>query len=141
VKKPRIRCIGYNELPTVVTSPTVVTPIRNDNHTLRFSRSRIARSWMPPKIGPIPRELLEPALHSSDMAAQDSRPLLRSCEWQGLTSRNGQVVFLSEFREIGITSRLIPGEIAIIFNISAYNVRQIRHRARMKKGTTQTSST
>jgi hypothetical protein len=38
---------------------------------------------MPPKTGPIPRELLEPALYSSGMTAHNSRALLRSCEWRG----------------------------------------------------------
>jgi DNA-directed RNA polymerase sigma subunit (sigma70/sigma32) len=88
---------------------------------------------MPPKTGPIPWELLESALYSSGMTPQDSRVLLRSCEWQALTSRNSQVVFLSEFGETETASRLTTDDIAIIFNISADNVRQIRHRARMKK--------
>jgi hypothetical protein len=130
-----------NESPKVVTLPKVATPIGNDNHTLRFSKSRIARSWMPPKTGPVPRELLEPALYSSGMTAQNSRALLRSCEWQALTSRNSQVVFLSEFGETDTASRLTTDDIAMIFNICADNLRQIRHRARMKTGTTQTSCT
>jgi hypothetical protein len=83
----------YNE------SQKVVTPIGNDSHTLWFSKSRIARSWMPPKTGPIPRGLLEPALYSSGMTAQDSRALPHNYEWQALTSRNSHVVFLSEFGE------------------------------------------
>jgi hypothetical protein len=88
---------------------------------------------MPPKTGPIPRELFEPALYSSGMTAQDSRTLLRSCEWQALTSRNSQVVFLGEFGETDTASRLTTGDIAMIFNISADNICHIRHRARMKK--------
>jgi hypothetical protein len=93
---------------------------------------------MPPQTGPIPWELLEPALYSSGMTAQDSRALLHSCESQALTSRNGQVVFLSEFGETDIASRLTTDDIAMIFNINADSVSPIRHRARMKKGTTQT---
>jgi DNA-directed RNA polymerase sigma subunit (sigma70/sigma32) len=73
------------------------------------------------------------AVYSSRMTAQDSRALLRSCKWQALTWRNSQVVFLSEFGEIDIVSRLTADDIAMIFNISADNVRQIRHRARTKK--------
>jgi hypothetical protein len=88
---------------------------------------------MPPKIGPIRRELLEPALYSSGMTAQDNRALLRSCESQALTSRNSQVVFLSEFGETDTASRVTTDDTAMIFNKSAGNVRQIRHRARMKK--------
>jgi DNA-directed RNA polymerase sigma subunit (sigma70/sigma32) len=88
---------------------------------------------MPPKTEPIHRELLEPALYSSGMMAQDSRILLRSCEWQALTSRNSQIIFLSEFGETDTAFRLITDDIAMIFNVSADNVRQIRHRARMKK--------
>jgi hypothetical protein len=88
---------------------------------------------MPPKNGPIPRELIEPALYSSCMTVQESRALLRSCEWQALTSRNSQVVFLGEFGETDTMSRLTADNIAMIFNRSADDVRQIRHRARMKK--------
>jgi DNA-directed RNA polymerase sigma subunit (sigma70/sigma32) len=88
---------------------------------------------MPLTTGPIPRELLEPALYSSGMTAQDSRALMGSCEWQALTSRNSQVVFLSEFGETDRASRLTTDDVAMIFNISADNVRQIQHRARMKK--------
>jgi hypothetical protein len=123
----------YNESPKVVISPKVVTSIGNDNHTLQFSKPRIARSEMPPKTGPIPRGLLERALYSSGMTAHDSRALLRSCEWQALTSRNSQIVFLSEFAETDSASRLRTDDIAMIFSVSADNVRQIRHRARMKK--------
>jgi hypothetical protein len=114
-------------------SPKVVTPIGNNSHTLRFSKSRIARSWIPPKTGPIPGELLEPALYFSGMRAQDSRTLPRSCEWEALTSRNSQVVFLSEFGETSTWSRLTTDDIAMAFNISADNAHQIRHRVRMKK--------
>jgi hypothetical protein len=81
----------YNE------SPKVVTPIGNNGHTLRFSKSRIARSWMPPKTGPIPQELVEPAVYFNIMTAQDSRALPRGCEWQALRSQNSQGIFLSEF--------------------------------------------
>jgi hypothetical protein len=88
---------------------------------------------MPPKTGPIPWELLEPTLYSSGMTAQDSRALLRGCEWQTVTSWNGQVVFLSEFGKTDTASRLTTDDIAMISNISADNVRQIRHRAQMKK--------
>jgi hypothetical protein len=88
---------------------------------------------MPPKTGPIPRELLEPALYSSSMTAQDSGALLRNCEWQALTSRNSQIVFLSEFGETDTALRLTTDGIIMIFNINSDNVRQIRHRARMKK--------
>jgi DNA-directed RNA polymerase sigma subunit (sigma70/sigma32) len=63
------------------------------------------------------------------MTAQDSRALLHSCKWQALTSRNSQVVFLSEFRETNTASRLTTDDIAMIFNITADNVRQIRHSA------------
>jgi hypothetical protein len=111
----------------------VVTPIGNDSHTLRFSKSWIARSWMPPKTGQIPRELLEPGLYSSGTTVQDSRALLRSCEWQAFTPRNSQIVFLSEFGETNTASRLTTDDIAMTFNISTDNVRQIRHRAWMKK--------
>jgi hypothetical protein len=114
-------------------SPKVDTPIGNESHTLRFSKFRIARSWMPPKTGPIPQELLEPALYSSGMTAQDNRALLRSCEWQAITSRNSQIVFLGEFGETDTASRLTTDDIAMIVNISADNVRQIRHRAQIKK--------
>jgi hypothetical protein len=88
---------------------------------------------MPPQTGPIPRELLEPAFYPRGMAAQDSRALLRSCEWQALTSRNNQVVFLSEFGETDTASRLTTDDIAMILNINSENVRQIQHRARVKK--------
>jgi hypothetical protein len=88
---------------------------------------------MPPKTRPIPRELFEPTLYSSGMTAQDSRARLRSCEWQALASRNRQVLFLNEFGETDTASRLITEDIAMIFNISADNIRQIRHRAPMKK--------
>jgi transposase len=88
---------------------------------------------MSPKTGPIPRELFEPALYSSGMTAQDSRALLRNCKWQALTSRKSQVIFPSEFGETDTAFRLTTDDIAMIFNISADNVRQIRHRARMKK--------
>jgi DNA-directed RNA polymerase sigma subunit (sigma70/sigma32) len=88
---------------------------------------------MPPKTELIPRELLEPALYSSGMATQHNRALLRSCEWQALSSRNSQVVSLREFGETDTASRLTTDDIAMIFNISADNVRQIRHRAQMKK--------
>jgi DNA-binding CsgD family transcriptional regulator len=88
---------------------------------------------MPPKTGPIPQELIEPALYSSGMTARDSRGLLRSCEWQALTSRNSQVIFLSEFGETNTASRLTTDDIAMILNISADNVRQIQRRARMEK--------
>jgi hypothetical protein len=123
----------YNEPSKIVTSRKVVTPIGNDSYTVWFSKSRIARSGMPPKTGPIPRELLESALYSSGMTAQDSCALLRSCEWQALTLRNSQVVFHSEFAETDTAPRLTTDDIAMVFNISADNVRQIRHRARMKK--------
>jgi hypothetical protein len=46
---------------------------------------------MPPKVKPIPRELLEPALYSSGITGQDIRALLRSSEWQALEFRNSQV--------------------------------------------------
>jgi hypothetical protein len=88
---------------------------------------------MPPKTELIPRELIEPCLYSSDMTAQDSRPLLRSCEWQPLTSRTSQVIFLGEFGETDTASQLTTDDIAMVFNISADKGRQIRHRARMKK--------
>jgi hypothetical protein len=78
-------------------------------------------------------ELLEPALYSSGMTAQDSRSLLNSCEWQALTSGNSEVVFLSEFGETDTASRLTTDDIAMIFHISDDNVCRIRHRARMKK--------
>jgi transposase len=53
--------------------------------------------------------------------------------WQALTSRNSQLVFLSESGETDTASRLTTYEIAMIFHVSAGNVRQIRHKARMKK--------
>jgi hypothetical protein len=88
---------------------------------------------MPPKTGPIPLELHEPTFYSSGMTAEDSRALLRSCEWQALTSRNSQVIFLSEFGETDTTSRFTTDDTAMIFNIGADNVHQIRNRAGMKK--------
>jgi DNA-directed RNA polymerase sigma subunit (sigma70/sigma32) len=88
---------------------------------------------MPPKTGPIPRELREPAFYSSRMTERDSRALLRLCELQALTSRNSQVVFLNEFGETDTASRLTTDHIAMIFNMTADNVRHIRHRAQMKK--------
>jgi hypothetical protein len=88
---------------------------------------------MPPKAGPILRELFEPALYSSGMTAEDSHALLRSWEWQTFGSRKSQVVFLSEFGETDTASRLATDDIAMNFNISADNVHQIRHRARTKK--------
>jgi hypothetical protein len=88
---------------------------------------------MPSKTGPISRELIEPAPYSSVMAAQDSRAPLRRGEWQSRTSRNSQVIFLNECGETDIASRLTNDDIAMIFNINADNVRQIRRRARMNK--------
>jgi hypothetical protein len=88
---------------------------------------------MTPRTGLIPRKLLGPALYSSGMTAQDSRALLGSCKWQALTSRNNQVIFLSEFGETDTAFRLTTDDTSMIFNISANNVRQIRHIARMKK--------
>jgi hypothetical protein len=69
---------------------------------------------MPPKTGPIHRELLKPALYPSGMTASDSRALPRSCEWQALTSRNSQVVFLCEFGETVTASRLTTDDTAMI---------------------------
>jgi hypothetical protein len=114
----------YNE------SRKVVTPRGNGRHMLQFSKSRIARSWMPPKTGPIPRELLESALYSSGMTAQDTRARLRSCEWQALTSRNSQVVFLSEFGETDTASRLTTDDIVMTFNISPPDPTQSTNEAK-----------
>jgi hypothetical protein len=88
---------------------------------------------MPPKTRLIPQELVEPALYCSSITTQDSRVLLRSCEWQELTTRNSQVVSLGEFGETDTASRLTADDIGMIFDISDDNIRQIGHRARVKK--------
>jgi hypothetical protein len=51
----------------------------------------------------------------------------------GLASRNSQIVFLCEFGETDTTVPLSTDDIAKIFDIHPENVRQIRHRARMKQ--------
>jgi hypothetical protein len=64
---------------------------------------------MPPKVKPIPRELLESALYSSSMMGQDIRALLRSSEWQALEFRNSQVAFLYRFAETETTIIALHG--------------------------------
>jgi hypothetical protein len=74
-------------------------------------------SGMPPKVAALPREVLEPALTSAGMTAQDIQSLLRSDAWRDLDSRNSQVVFLWEFSQSDGTIRFDTSDIAKTFNI------------------------
>jgi hypothetical protein len=74
---------------------------------------------MPPKTGPIPRQLIEPALCWSGMATREVRTLLRSCEWQVLEPRNGHVVFRCGFAKADATLTLATYEVTKIFDINA----------------------
>jgi transposase len=69
------------------------------------------------------------------MTAQDVRTLPRSNEWQGLESRTNQMVFLCQFAETDTRSKLTTDDIAKTFSLRADDIRQIRHRAQMKKQT------
>jgi hypothetical protein len=95
--------------------------------------ARFARSSVPPKTGPIPREALEPSLYSSGITAQDVPASLRNSEWRALESRNSQAVLLSEFAKTETTSPLTRECVANLFNCRAENIRQIRHRALTKR--------
>jgi hypothetical protein len=88
---------------------------------------------MPPKVAALPRKMLEPALTSARITAQDIRALMRSDAWRDLDSRNSQVVFLWEFSRSDGTIRFGTSDIAKIFNIQNHHVSSIRHKAYLKK--------
>jgi hypothetical protein len=88
---------------------------------------------MPPKVAALPREVLEPAITSAGMTAQNIRALLRSNAWRDLDSRNNQAVFLWEFSQSDGTIRFVTSDIEKIFNIQDHHVSSIRHKAYPKK--------
>jgi hypothetical protein len=88
---------------------------------------------MLPKVGPLSREVFEPALTSAGMTVQDTCALLRSDEWCALDSRNAQVTFIHESCQINGRTRFNSRDIGIIFNIREDHVRSIRHKALIQK--------
>jgi hypothetical protein len=87
---------------------------------------------MPAKVTALAREGLELRLNSAWVMAQDIHAMLRSDRWNGLQSRNEQVVFLKEFMktECGIT---IPAAgLGQLFMIEAPHVRKSRNKAKTK---------
>jgi hypothetical protein len=86
-----------------------------------------------PKVTALLREVLEPALTSAGMIAQDIRALPRSDAWRDLDSRNSRVVFLWEFSQSDGTIRFGTSDIAKIFNIQDHHVSSIHLKAHLKK--------
>jgi hypothetical protein len=88
---------------------------------------------MAPKVAALSREVLDSALTSAGMAAQDIRALLRRDAWRGPDSRNSQVIFFWAFSQSDGTIRFGTSDIAEIFNIQDHHVSSIRHKGYLKK--------
>jgi hypothetical protein len=65
---------------------------------------------MPPKVVALPSELVQHALQEAGLPGQDIHASLRAPEWQGLNSRNEQILFLFDFigsnRGIGLSNQV-----------------------------------
>jgi hypothetical protein len=85
---------------------------------------------MPPKLGPLPQEELQPLLQRTMISGQDIRALLRCEEFSECDSRNAQLVFLRDFcrDNCGITAN--NAFLSVAFGISPGNVAKILCKAR-----------
>jgi hypothetical protein len=83
---------------------------------------------------------IQHALQETGLSGQDIRGILRPPEWDGLNSRNEQMLFLSDFVgsncDIGLSNQLL----ARIFGITPHQMSKVRSKARKPQTPTALSS-
>jgi hypothetical protein len=96
---------------------------------------------MPPKVATLPSELIQHALQEAGLSGQDIRAILRALEWQGLNSRNEQILFLFDFVGsdcgIGLNNQIL----AQIFDITPNHLSKVRSKTRKPQKTPPPSQT
>jgi hypothetical protein len=87
---------------------------------------------MPPKVPALPREFIEPGLHTIGLSAQDIRALLRCNNWCASESRNQQVVVICDFVKRECNRKLSVDVLGHVFGMSPSHIRKIRSKAQNK---------